>query len=125
MIDKPPLNGKTNDMLDVKVENSMKHVSSCDISPSSSYMPPKPIMNYEQIMEKHVKNEVVSPLKSKHDDSLISLDNIRNDDVQLDNDLLTNSLNANEYVCECQCGRILKVVGDPKHERKKPPWDPP
>ena len=125
MHDEPPLNGKTNDMLDVKVENSMKHVSSCDISPSSSYMPPKPIMNYEQIMEKHDKNEVVSPLKSKHDDSLISLDHIRNDDVQLDNDLLTNSLNANEYVCECQCGRILKVVGDPKHERKKPPWDPP
>ena len=83
MHDEPPLNGKTNDMLDVKVENSMKHVSSCDNASSSSCMPPKPIMNYEQIMEKHVKNEVVSPLKSNHDDSLISLDHIRNDDVQM------------------------------------------
>ena len=66
MHDKPPLNGKTNGMLDVKVENSMKHVSSCDNSPSSYCMPPKPIMNYEQIMEKHVKNEVVSLVKSKN-----------------------------------------------------------
>lgn len=121
MHDKPPLNGKTNSMLDVKLENPIKHVSNCDHSPSSSCMPSKPIMNYEQIMEKHDKNEMVSPVKAKHDDSLISLDHIRNDDVQFDNELLTNSLNTNEYVCECQCGRIQKVVGDPK----KPPWDPP
>ena len=125
MHDDPPLSGKTNGMLDVKLENPMRHVFSIDNALSSSCMPQKPIMNYEKNMDKHVKNEVVSPVKSKHDDSLTILDYIRKDDVQLDNELLTNSLNANEYVCECQCGRVLNVQGDPTHGRNKPPWDPP
>ena len=122
--DDPTLSGKTNGMLDVKLENHKKHVSSFDNAPSSSYMLLKPKMKYEKVMQKHVRDDVVGLIKLQHDDYLMILNYFSKDDVELDNDLLTGKLNVHDYVCECQCGRKLKIQGGSKHGMEKLPWDP-
>lgn len=103
----------------------MKHVSNFDNTPSS-YIPLKSKMEYENVMEKHVKEEVV---KSQKDDTLMLLNYIHKGDVEIvDNeslcDLLTCKIGINEYACKCQYGRKLKILGGSKLRMEKPPWHP-
>jgi len=87
-------------------------------------MPQKHKMGYEKVMEKHVRHDVVSPTKSQNNNSLMLLDFINKDDVEIDKDLITDKINVHDYVCECQCGRKLKIQSGSKHGMEKPPWDP-
>lgn len=122
--------GKINGMIriflifDFKLESEKiqdlhrKHVSNFDNTPSDG-MSLKSIskMEYEKLMNKHVKKAIVSSVRSYKDDSLMFLDYVLKCDVELVEmeelyDMLTGKVNVNAYICECQCGRKLKFKVD-------------